>query len=141
MNATSFAYLYFLSLSRWDNEYLCYLMLYAVLKTYFTELTVHFKLSLIKCYYILTISSFFLYASNSARPAFLLASLCSAIPEQAILEGESDTGWKWKLWSLFTTKNLFSPLTYLAKTKILDRAYRDIHGVKFPSYLIYLMDW
>lgn len=117
------------------------LLLYAVLKTYFTELTVHFKLSLIKCYYILTISSFFLYASNSARPAFLLASLCSAIPEQAILEGESDTGWKWKLWSLFTTKNLFSPLKYLAKTKILDRAYRDIHGVKFSSYLIYLMDW
>lgn len=51
----------------------------------------------IKCYYIFTISSFFLYASNSARPAFLLASLCSAIPEQAIIEGESDTGWKWKL--------------------------------------------
>lgn len=140
MNATSFAYLYFLSLKMGQRIPLLFYIVCSV-KNFFIELTVRFKLSLIKCYYILTISSFFLYASNSARPAFLLASLCSAIPEQAILEGESDTGWKWKLWSLFTTKNLFSPLKYLAKTKILDRAYRDIHGVKFPSYLIYLMDW
>lgn len=140
MNTTSFAYLYFLSLKMGQRIPLLFYIVCSV-KNFFIELTVRFKLSLIKCYYILTISSFFLYASNSARPAFLLASLCSAIPEQAILEGESDTGWKWKLWSLFTTKNLFSPLKYLAKTKILDRAYRDIHGVKFPSYLIYLMDW
>lgn len=70
MNATSFAYLYFLSLSRWDNEYLCYLILYAVLKTYFTELTVHFKLSLIKCYYIYLPSALF-----SCMPAIQLALL------------------------------------------------------------------
>lgn len=140
MNTTSFAYLYFLSLKMGQRIPLLFYIVCSV-KNFFIELTVRFKLSLIKCYYILTISSFFLYASNSARPAFLLASLCSAIPEQAILEGESDTGWKWKLWSLFTTKNLFSPLKYIAKNKILDRAYRDIHGVKFPSYLIYLMDW
>lgn len=140
MNTTSFAYLYFLSLKMGQRIPLLFYIACSV-KNFFIELTVRFKLSLIKCYYILTISSFFLYASNSARPAFLLASLCSAIPEQAILEGESDTGWKWKLWSLFTTKNLFSPLKYIAKNKILDRAYRDIHGVKFPSYLIYLMDW
>lgn len=141
MNTTSFAYLYFLSLLKMGQRIPLLFYFVCSVKNFFIELTVHFKLSLIKCYNILTISSFFLYASNSARPAFLLASLCSAIPEQAILEGESDTGWKWKLWSLFTTKNLFSPLKYLAKNKILDRAYRDIHGVKFPSYLIYLMDW
>lgn len=85
-------YTFYLS-RRWDNEYLYYFILYAV-GFFFNWASCSIN---IKCYYILTISSFFLYASNSARPAFLLASLCSAIPEQAIIEGESDTGWKWKL--------------------------------------------
>lgn len=138
MNTTSIAYLYFLSLSKMGQR--ISLLFYIVCSGFFFNWA---SCSInIKCLLYTYHQLFFPVCQQFSSPCF---------PSGFVVFSNSRASHNWRRkWHWLKMKIIlimaqlkfhFLPLKYLPKNKIVVRAYKDINGVKFPSYLIYLMDW